>query len=283
MGEMRAVGDLVSRAIGFTTGGSPDRKRPLTKPLDLTPSGRLSSDHSMGVGLVDDNASAEGRGSCPTCKGKGFYVLDVHYGHPDFGRLFPCRCASGGRHEASPLMELDIPEDVQKATFANVFRRPEIVAALEMAERLAGQRHGLLTLWGPPGVGKSEVLGCVRNAARCAGIPCLYAEAIKLFRELKKQIDADSGPGIDEIWERVLNTPVLCLDDLHAITKTGWVWERVTELICSRYDHRRDRLTCIATNEPVDSLARTSCAAGLCDSQCHVIEVAGSDVRRRKR
>ena len=29
---------------------------------------------------------------CPICKGRGFLVLDVPYGHPDFGKLIACRC-----------------------------------------------------------------------------------------------------------------------------------------------------------------------------------------------
>ena len=29
---------------------------------------------------------------CPVCKGAGYLVKDVPYGHPDFGKLYPCQC-----------------------------------------------------------------------------------------------------------------------------------------------------------------------------------------------
>ena len=180
------------------------------------------------------------------------------------------------------MSDLEVPKDVWEATFATVFRRPEIVPALEVAETLVAQRHGHLTLWGPPGAGKSEALGCVWNAARSAGIPCLYADAIRLLGTLRKRFDDAAGPGFGKTWDWVLSVPVLCLDDIHALNKTGWSWERVTELICSRYEHRHDRLTCLATNESPDTLP-DFLRSRICDRQCCVVEVTGSDVRQRIR
>ncbi|MCU0510697.1 MAG: AAA family ATPase [Anaerolineae bacterium] len=231
---------------------------------------------------MDGNANTEKAGQCPKCKGKGFVLKDVNYGHPDFGKLIPCDLCNGSRAEVSPFMELEVPKDVRGATFKNVFRRSEIAPALEVAEPLVAQRHGLLTLWGPPGVGKSEVLGCVWNEASSAGIPCLYADAIRLFARLREGLDPGANPSFTEMWKPVLNVPVLCVDDIHAVNKTGWVWERVTELICWRYEHRHDLLTCLATNESPDALP-DFLRSRICDRQCRVVEVVGPDVRQRIR
>jgi DNA replication protein DnaC len=84
------------------------------------------------------------------------------------------------------------------------------------------------------------------------------------------------------MWKPVLNVPVLCVDDIHAVNKTGWVWERVTELICWRYEHRHDLLTCLATNESPDALP-DFLRSRICDRQCRVVEVVGPDVRQRIR
>ncbi len=36
---------------------------------------------------------------CPTCKGAGFLVADVPYGHPRFGQLIPCACKQADQQQ----------------------------------------------------------------------------------------------------------------------------------------------------------------------------------------
>ena len=38
------------------------------------------------------NTEAKEAEVCPICKGAGYVTRDVSVGHPDFARLFPCRC-----------------------------------------------------------------------------------------------------------------------------------------------------------------------------------------------
>jgi hypothetical protein len=36
---------------------------------------------------------------CPDCDGAGYYKLAVSFGHPDFGKLFPCTCLIRAREQ----------------------------------------------------------------------------------------------------------------------------------------------------------------------------------------
>jgi hypothetical protein len=36
---------------------------------------------------------------CPECAGVGYYKLAVPFGHPDFGKLFPCTCLIRAREQ----------------------------------------------------------------------------------------------------------------------------------------------------------------------------------------
>src|SRR5581483_9485827 len=40
----------------------------------------------------DPDGAEPGPPPCPMCHGRGFICYDVPRDHPDFGRLFPCRC-----------------------------------------------------------------------------------------------------------------------------------------------------------------------------------------------
>ena len=167
-------------------------------------------------------------------------------------------------------------------TFDTVVALPQIVPALAVARTLVTPPHGVLTLGGPPGVGKTTTAGCIINAARSAGIPALYARSKDLFNKLYQMTKPGSPFDYDTALQKVLKLPVLCIDDLHMLNQWPWGLERLYEVICSRYDDRRKRLTCLITNENIDCWP-DYVQSRIRDVQCHLFELTGQDVRQRMR
>lgn len=221
-------------------------------------------------------------GVCPKCKGRGFVTTDVPYGHPDFAKLINCECNGGRKPDPSPFDDLKVPDDVRAATFATVVPLPQIVPVIAVARTLVTPPHGVLTLAGQPGVGKSEAAGCIINAAKSAGIPALYGGSNDLFTRLNRMTKPGSPFDFDVARQKLLNVPVLCIDDLHALNRWPWALELLYDIICSRYDDRRKRLTCLITNESLDGWP-DYVQSRIRDVECYLFELTGQDVRQRQR
>jgi DNA replication protein DnaC len=103
-------------------------------------------------------------------------------------------------------------------------------------------------LHGPPGRGKTHLLSMlIEVLIKRHKIDALYRSSSQLFDELQAGMDTDA---YEVRWQRVLEVPVLALDDLGAGRMTDWRRDRLFALV----DHRMNRglPLLIATNHAPD-------------------------------
>lgn len=103
-----------------------------------------------------------------------------------------------------------------------------------------------MALYGSAGRGKSHLLSMiVETIIRKHGVDATYRSALELFDELQAGMDTGLYEGR---WHRVLNVPVLALDDIGAGRMTDFRQDRLMALI----DHRtqKELPLLVATNLP---------------------------------
>ncbi len=208
-------------------------------------------------------ASSPADEPCPICKGKGFLLRDVPYGHPDFGKLIPCQCTearialdrSRALHGLSNLGGLDrmtfdaflpdglgLPDSVSRS----LHRAYEI--CLEYAKR----PRGWLVLLGGYGAGKTHLAAAITNYAIEMGRPAMFVVVPDLLDHLRAAFGPTSESGVDERLETIRETPLLVLDDLGAHHSTPWAQEKLFQILNHRYNGRLP--TVITTNQRLEEL-----------------------------
>lgn len=173
---------------------------------------------------------------CPDCGGAGFYKEAVPYGHPNFGKLFPCRCrlqaearAASARREttlarlrgemgklADCTFAIEIPQEYSRD------ERQSLIRARDAATFYAASPRGWLYLYGPTGAAKSHLAAAVANAHALAGWRVAYASVPALLRFVRAGFKDNSA---DERVQALMLVDMLMLDDLgteyHAPAQDG--------------------------------------------------------------
>jgi DNA replication protein DnaC len=202
-------------------------------------------------------------GVCPTCGGGGFLRRDVPVGHPDFGRLVPCACWKRRRLDdlarrvaswAPALVQLCTWErfrlgvDAQSdhdnvqafcAAYRFALQAPHVLAAVEqgrVAELVSAGIKPWLLLHGPAGAGKTHLAAAIGNHLVQQGLFVLFAGVPDLLDSLRRSYgDRRDGGHAADLLTRVIQAPVLILDDLGAERETEWVREQLYVVINRRY------------------------------------------------
>ncbi len=200
---------------------------------------------------------------CPICKGRGFVVLDVPYGHPDFGKLIPCRCTearialnrSRELHNLSNLGGLDrmtfdtfLPDGVSLPESVRAALHRAFDISLEYAKR----PRGWLVLLGGYGAGKTHLAAAITNYNIELGRPAIFVVVPDLLDHLRAAFGPTSESGIDERLNAIRETPLLVLDDLGAHYSTPWAQEKLFQILNHRYNGRIP--TVITTNQRLEEL-----------------------------
>lgn len=209
-----------------------------------------------------------------TCGGAGYFVADVRYGHPDFGRLVPCVCTQVARDARAraaaqeilaqldrdlgqlrgctfatfdperPLLALEgVPEDQQRAA---------LYQAQAMAEAFAEAPRGWIYLWGPVGAGKSHLAAAIAHQVAAQARSVAYVTAGGLLAYLRAGFADGSA---DRRLLALQGVELLVLDDMgaqRAAAAGSWAAEQLFELLNARYLH--ERATVITSNLPPDHL-----------------------------
>ncbi len=186
---------------------------------------------------------------CPTCKGAGFLRYDVPVGHPDFGRIVPCRCRQEQvaqrrqeqlekRSNLGPLRHLTFenlsPEGkANEAVRRELFRR-SYQATLDYAQNPVGW----LVLVGPPGCGKTHLAAAVANYRLGLGEPAIFMVVPDLLDHLRSSFAPTSDAAYDELFEEIKSCPLLILDDLGTQSSTPWAQEKLFQIANHRYHSR---------------------------------------------
>ncbi len=151
-------------------------------------------------------------------------------------------------------------------------------SVLRHVEESVRRGHGLLTLMGKPGVGKSTMLMCAVNAAREANMPAVYTTVTDLLVYLRQAFDPSSELPFDARWQMLVGVQVLALDELDEFSTTPWAMERFLRLIDERWRAMDRSLTLCATNHRVHTLPE-KVASRLRDGRARYFELEGADMR----
>lgn len=208
---------------------------------------------------------------CPYCGGAGWFQEAVPYGHPQFGRLFPCACKLAEREAHLKASRLAILSQLQSdlggelsccrlETFKPAWGCDDAsVASLTYA--LAAARDFLidprrwLYFYGPNGVGKSHLSAGIALAYADSGAGRVaYASVPALLRYVRSGYSDGSG---DERLIALQVVELLVLDDLGTEYHKAGVEDDHTdsllfELISERYNY--GRATVISSNLELDAI-----------------------------
>jgi DNA replication protein DnaC len=191
---------------------------------------------------------------CPECGGIRYFRYDVPFGHPMFGRNFPCpKCNADALVFASGLNPIE-----RQITFADIETQGRTGAAKMLnAARIfiAGGRCGFLTVHGGFGNGKSTLLKAIVNDCITAGVDARYitmTEVMVCAREAfdsQQQGDSDYGR-----IAKLAKTTVLVIDELDKARVTDYAREVQTHLFDVRYRNAHQLGTVVAWNGHFDAI-----------------------------
>ena len=187
---------------------------------------------------------------CEACGGAGWVTRPVAVAHPDFGRVFPCRCQEQAADQERRIEALERYSNLgslRLATFANATPdgpgadaagRNAYANTLHAAIGYADRPEGWLTFVGPSGSGKTYLAAAVANRRIELGEPALFITAADLLDYLRSGFDEESELPFVDLFDQVRRAPLLALDDLPTRTATPWTQERLFQLLASRHAER---------------------------------------------
>jgi DNA replication protein DnaC len=220
---------------------------------------------------------------CPTCGfprgAPGYLRTEYPVGHAKFGAIVACPDCHDGNLSERLRRAAQLTGWLTGASFNGYRVKPGNRAAYDAAQKFAKTPRGWLSLWGTYGLGKTHLLAAVVNECTAQRIGAVYYTLPDLLDKLR---DGYSDDGFSGLYERLVNVPVLALDELDKVRLTEWAKEKLYQLCDARYRDRDRRGTLFASNTRPDTADPELgyLASRMADYYgCQVIELAGGDVR----
>jgi len=203
------------------------------------------------------SAEQQDNGVCPICHGAGYLRRDVPPGHPDFGRIIPCKCKiqeleQKRLRELQQASNLGLLSRMTFDTFApeghglNPQTQNNLRNAYKRALEYAQEPRGWLILKGNYGCGKTHLAAAIANYQIEHGRPVLFVVVPDLLDHLRATFAPNSVTNFDQRFEAVRSAPLLILDDLGAHSSTPWAQEKLYQILNYRYNAQLP--TVITTN-----------------------------------
>lgn len=239
--------------------------------------------------------------SCPRCGGSGWKPATEDTRSTGVVRCDCIAAARAGdlltraripaRYEHCALSDFDTAFPGADSTLAKAR-----LAAGRFVEEYPVESHGLLII-GPIGVGKTHLaVGILKALIEQKSISCLFCDYRELLKEIQNSYNASVQATELEVLRPVFDAEVLMLDELGAIRPSEWVWDTVSHILNTRYNHKRT--TIITTNYrnappaggEVNQLNRAAREETLGDrigermrsrlhEMCRIVEMNGADFR----
>ena len=112
--------------------------------------------------------------------------------------------------------------------------RDTLAHAVSAARTFATFPEGWLLLTGARGSGKTHLAVAIAGESLQQGGQVFFAFVPTLLDHLRTTYSPNSMVGFDELFEQVLNVPLLILDDLGAENSTPWAEEKLYQIIVHR-------------------------------------------------
>ena len=196
---------------------------------------------------------------CPTCGNRRWLTVEVPVGHPDFGKAQPCQCqveASAGERE-SRLRRYANLGPLSRRTFGSLDLngRSEDPASRRLfgiargaAMFYAEEPTGWLTLTGPNGSGKTHLAAAIANHCIENGRPVFFVYVPDLLDDLRSTYAPTSEMSYSELFEQVINAPLLVLDGLGTQSPTPWAQEKLQQIFNRRANAELPTVVTTAAN-----------------------------------
>ena len=220
--------------------------------------------------------------TCPECGGLGWLRVDAQRGDPAFGKLVPCgTCTSDRRLEwITRHCGLEGTEFDTRIDDWDSGPWPELRGQREKAriamEKAIEKQAGFLAFWGDFGAGKTFALQIVVNELRLQRVEVFYAPLAHVLEHLRSLYHRNEETS--DFWQRLLDIPVLALDEVTRFHGTSWAQERLWMLADTRYRRMASHLTVFATNDDPNESLPTSEPIGYLYSrlrQGYLVELRG--------
>lgn len=219
----------------------------------------MSSDIGCDEAIQSDVPLSEQAQICPTCKGAGYYTLDVPIDHPDFGVLIPCQCKrlewekKASAQQKSVLDQLATEfGSLAQCTLDNFDVLRPLSTPLEWSGRvwsIENQRTALENafvamheyieepgswcfLTGPCGSGKSHLAAAVATVLARQGWHVGYASVPSMLDFVRNGFQNQSS---QQRIEALQDVDFLVLDDIGTEHLTSWAEETLFRIINHRY------------------------------------------------
>ncbi len=174
-------------------------------------------------------------------------VSDVAYGHHDFGQVFPCECKRSqmdahmqARLEIysnlGPLTHLTFDSLIETGRSSDLNNQKLFTNALSAAKAYANKADGWMVLTGASGCGKTHLAAAIANQRIQDGLPALFIVVPDLLDHLRLTFSPNSEISYDDLFNQILNAPLLILDDLGAQSSTPWAQEKLFQVINHRFN-----------------------------------------------
>ena len=201
-------------------------------------------------------APTEAEEPCARCRGAGYLVLDVPYGHPDFGHLIACNCRTAQllQQRRENLRTISNLGPFASKTFANFDAHIAGVArAYARARKFAEAPRGWLIFFGGYGSGKTHLVAAIANEVLNVGYTSvLFTVVPDLLDHLRSTFGPSSEIAYDERFEQVRGADLLLLDDFGTENATPWAREKLFQIFNHRYNYRLP--TVITSNRKPEEL-----------------------------
>ena len=121
---------------------------------------------------------------------------------------------------------------------ANKREQEELTRALHSAQTFASFPEGWLLFTGSRGSGKTHLAVAIAGESLRQGRQVFFAFVPTLLDHLRMTYSPDSPVAFDDLFEQVLNSQLLILDDLGAENSTPWAEEKLYQIVVHRHEAR---------------------------------------------
>ncbi|RLD11172.1 MAG: DNA replication protein DnaC [Chloroflexota bacterium] len=222
---------------------------------------KTSSSNSPNTNFAEH--SGPGDPNCELCGGMGYLRRDVPMGHPDFGKLFICKCRQTEiqQKRRDRLFRLSNLDELKHLTFENfeysgriglgIAQAKSLEMAYNTARQFAQTLEGWLLLQGRYGCGKTHLAAAVANFVVDLGVSTIFITVPDLLDNLRFTYDDPNTP-FSQRFEDIRQAQLLVMDDFGTHNATPWAQEKLFQIINYRYINSLPLL--VTTNLALDQI-----------------------------
>ena len=201
--------------------------------------------------------------TCDICGGAGFLKDDLPLGHPEFGKLIPCRCKVAERrlrrrthfrdvHKLEALARYTFETFDTNLSYLQPDKLDSLVRAYDAAYEFALKPFGWLLITGTYGCGKTHLAAAIANHRIENDQSAIFVVVPDLLDHLRSAFGPNSVVSFDVLFDEVRKAAVLILDDLGVQFASPWAQEKLFQLLNDRYN--RQLPTVLTTNQRLEDL-----------------------------